>query len=249
MAKYLTFICIVICFSCNSQTTSQKDLEARVSAGAFQSFLSLFYSIELPINYSKETEKLARGSVTLKIIPVEYAKQFLLIPDKRLSAQEHLYDSDTDQVQTNTIKTYPYAQFKYFTDKFVIVCFRHDRGYESDSLFVYLRTFNYSGKPIDSMLVAGQFSKESDWASFVLNASAIEKITYRPNFDNYTIKNNVYQIKDRSKPLTIATIANYKLTPEGTFYPSSSRAEVLLTFELENYKQFGKASDDPIGDK
>lgn len=247
MNNYFITLLLLISFSCNSQKKSQQQvLESKVENKDFKLFLSSFYTVEFPLNYTKETEKIIDKTVSIKRLTKNEALNYLKIPSKNLQYADIKYDYDTDKKVVKSVENPPYAHFKHFTKDYVIVCFRHSNGPEGDSLFVYLNTFDFKGNLIDKALVGGQFTRESDWYSFFINESTIKVYNYGINQENFIVKNNTFKVKDKEKPLSVVSIETFEISNKGMINKVQTGDKTYLKFDLDTYKRFHSNTDDPI---
>jgi hypothetical protein len=229
--KTIKLILVTAIMTC-SVTSCQAQEGKKVTDKAFSALLSKFKVVEPPANYKKVPGRLPSMTheEAIRFIHKKQSDLSYMVGDMGEGETMEYYKEDNS----------PACHFKYqLNDSIYILCIRegiHDENIET--LFVYLYSFSFNGEVIGKCLVGEQFTRESDWVSFVL----LDKIHIRVFYyeDNNT----------REKEGFHSTVyyVNYEITGDGKFIEKDKSDITWLKDGASLYNDYDPKSDDPMNE-
>jgi hypothetical protein len=243
MKKRLSIIiCIAISFQCCGQSQIQNK--------EFAEFIGLFNDVpKYPFNYKKDVPKPIYENYRKHEISLNQAKKYLNFNDQDWYAIEQDYNYDEDILRERVVDNPPLAHLKMHHNSYMSLIYRTDKGVNNDTLQVFLETFTLHGKEIDKIVIGGQYTREEDWRDVVFLEDNILRIfDYKPNLENYNVKNGAYYIIDKEQPQTAVEINDYQIDENGKINHIKKHPKQYLKEFVSFYRSYHKDSDDPMNE-
>jgi hypothetical protein len=238
-AKIITITLIAL--ACNIPCQSQTNQNS-----AFTNVTKLFPEEKIPSKYKSgiigdDIEKINKST----------AIKYFHFTEDDLKMNNFGFDYDEEIQYDNWEEVLPGALGKITKENYVALIYAllksPDAGLETYK--AWLTTYTYEGKIIDSIIVRSQYTHENDWRDVVfLENNVLRIFDYKPNLENYNIKNGIYYIIDEKGPQTIVEINDYKLDENGKISLIKTHPKQYLKKFTSFYRDYNKDSDDPMNE-
>jgi len=241
MKKYILIIMYAaISLQCSGQSQIQdKD---------FAKLVEKFPAEKFPIN-TKKAKKIFNVGSDKSNITKEEAIKFLNRTEESMYYFFELYDYDEDIVKGyEKLECIPGTVCKYYTKNFIALATIEGK-INTDTTLIYLYTFNYEGKIIDTSVIGEKFTREDDWVgSIIEDARHFKVFWYSTNFDNYVERDGAYYVIDENQPQTVVEISDYQIDEYGKINLVKTYPKQYLKDEVIYYRTYRKNSDDPMNE-
>ena len=186
-------------------------------------------------------------------ITLEDAKKYLGYSDQDYYVTEYDYNMDEDIISNvRQVENPPAAINKISNNHYItLIYLRSSSLYlnECDTTIEILNTVTLNGIPIDKITIQGHYTRELDWRDVVfLKNNTLRIFDYKPNLENYNIKNGAYYIIDKEVPQTIVEISDYQIDENGKINLIKKHPKQYLKEFVSFYRNYHADSDDPMNE-
>jgi hypothetical protein len=231
----ITLIALVCNIPCQSHTKQNS---------AFKNVTKLFPEEKIPFKYKD-------GVIgdDIKKINKSDAMQYFYFTEDDLKMNDYDYNYDEDIQYDHWVEVLPGALGKITKENYVALIYALLKSPEIDTetYKTWLTTYTYEGRLIDSLIVRSQYTREEDWRDVVFLENNILRIfDYKPNLENYNVKDGMYYLIDEKEPKTVAEINDYQIKEDGKIEHVKSHPKQYLKEDVSYYRDYHEDSDDPM---
>jgi hypothetical protein len=179
------------------------------------------------------------------------ALKYFGLTENDLKFNDFDYNFDEDIRYDNWTEILPYKMGKIMKKNYVALLYSIGKypNYGVDTFCMTLISFTYTGQPIDKIEIRSQYTLEQDWRDVVfLENNVLRIFDYKPNLENYNVKNEIYYLIDEKQPKTVVEIKDYQIDENGKINLIKTHPTQYLKEFVSYYRSYHEDSDDPMNE-